>query len=392
MRAKTLLFTAFTLAKGSCSRPVCRERLPGTARPNIVTKWSQSMRLLRHEISVKWQMIKCQQMSPHITPMHNTYYTQFVVNREDANMNNTMVHVKHLYSKRKAVDMCRQNWPYITPMHNTYYAQFVVNRENINNTMGRVYVGDTNADWDTNRYRLILAGDVELNPGPEITVYHSNARSLRKQLTHLCQCAPDLERCCDVIAITETWLTSKVADSELGKGFQSHKWFRRDRGSRGGGVAIAVRSSLQPRRLLLPYPDETETLLIHLDKVSITVAVAYRPPNDDASLHEIMRALASVTSPLIVVGDFNVPEIFWKETGDAASPNFTKCSNRAKKFINECNRRQLKQWVSKPTRGEHILDLVITRHLRCTHVDVNNSRLNTDHRETVAVISTSPTV
>ena len=125
------------------------------------------------------------------------------------------------------------------------------------------YGANTTASRQTGRYSfsppLSLAGDVELNPGPvtgpdavappgELSIYHANVRSLKKQLGDLRACAPVLE-CHDVVAISETWLNDTVADSELEIGFPEHTWFRRDRGSRGGGVACAVRSSLLPLRL-----------------------------------------------------------------------------------------------------------------------------------------------
>ena len=54
-------------------------------------------------------------------------------------------------------------------------------------------------------------------------------------------------QCCNgfhLLAITETWLDSSILDSELEAGLADHTWFRRDRGSLGGGVTCAVRSSL----------------------------------------------------------------------------------------------------------------------------------------------------
>ena len=123
----------------------------------------------------------------------------------------------------------------------------------------------------------------------------------------------------DVIAFTETWLNDTVATSELGLGLGDHTWFRRDRGSLGGGVACAVRSSLLPLRL--PDPVDTETLLVRLRAVSVTLAVIYRPPDDDAAMERIADALSAVQPPdcrLVAVGDLNVPELSWTPAaGDA---------------------------------------------------------------------------
>ena len=239
------------------------------------------------------------------------------------------------------------------------------------------------------RPAVTLSGDVELNPGPAtLSVYHCNARSLRKQLRRLRSLASLLEGI-DVIAFTETWLTGRVADSELQQAFGHHTWFRRDRGWRGGGVACAVRSSLRPR--LLPSPPGVEMLLVHLDELGVTIAVCYRPPKDDAALREIMDHLQNKTNntvPLVVVGDFNIPEIAWLRTNEAASPILLRRTRRAKCFINTCQQMHLQQWVSEPTRGENVLDLVLTRNLEC-YASVQESLFKTDHKETVAHINFS---
>ena len=182
---------------------------------------------------------------------------------------------------------------------------------------------------------LLLAGDIAMNPGPEpgrrpaavqavthappatLTAYHANVRSLKKQLGSLRALAPSLTKH-DIVSFSETWLNTNVADSELELGFDSHTWFRRDRGSLGGGVACAVRTSLLPVRL--PDPAAAEILLVRLQRASLTIAVCYRPPDDDAALERLMAVLFDVDpgQRLLVVGDFNLPEIEWTEaaTGD----------------------------------------------------------------------------
>ena len=191
----------------------------------------------------------------------------------------------------------------------------------------------------------------------------------------------------DIVAITETWLNDTVADSELGLGFQHHTWFRRDRGSLGGGVACAVRSSLSP--LQLPDPDGVEVMLIRLQSATVTIAVCYRPPDDDDALQRVTDALAAVRPQdyrLIVMGDFNLPEITWAASEGGAIPRLQRQTNRAARFLDECDALGLKQWVCEPTRGESVLDLVLTSRLP-TRVDVSDSVLTTDHRETVATVT-----
>ena len=45
---------------------------------------------------------------------------------------------------------------------------------------------------------------------------------------------------------------------------------------------------------------------------------------------------------------------------------------------------QLQQWVAEPTRGANILDLVLTRHLQCSNINVKTAQFITDHKEPVA--------
>ena len=82
---------------------------------------------------------------------------------------------------------------------------------------------------------VLLAGDIELNPGPEpgerpaagraagsssppatLTAYHANVRSLKKQLGSLRALAPALTQY-DIVSFSKTWLNDTVADSELGR-------------------------------------------------------------------------------------------------------------------------------------------------------------------------------
>ena len=232
---------------------------------------------------------------------------------------------------------------------------------------------------------IIQAEEVEMNTKPPIlAVYHVNTRSLRKQLPRLRSLAPQLE-CYDVIGMTETWLTDKVADSDLQKGFENHTWFRRDRGKRGGGVACAVRSSLRPRQITCHSP-AIEMIVVHLEAVSVTVAICYRPPKDNEALKKIMDALASLDSRLIVVGDFNIRQISRWDIKEGAPPTLQACSKIATDFLEAYRQLGLKQWVCEPTRGENILDYVLTRQLQRCKANVYQSQFDTDHNEIVAEI------
>ena len=87
---------------------------------------------------------------------------------------------------------------------------------------------------------LLCSGDIHPNPGPcndrNLKIIHLNVRSL-KDVIH----AEFLNY--DVICLTETWLYENINDSDiLIPGY--HSPFRKDRLTRGGGVAIYVKEYL----------------------------------------------------------------------------------------------------------------------------------------------------
>ena len=227
--------------------------------------------------------------------------------------------------------------------------------------------------------RLAPAGDTDRH----LSVYHLNARSLKKQLGTLRSLTPALVTH-DVISFSETWLNDSVNDSELQLGLSDHAWFRRDRAGLGGGVACAVRASLSPLRL--PDPIGSETLLIRLRQVALTLAVCYRPPSDDASLRNIATSLSALQPAdcnIICVGDFNLPEITWTAATDRAVPVLLRSSNRAVKFIDDCELMGVCQLVVAPTRGPNVLDLMLARGVKCERMEVVDSCFVTDHKEVI---------
>lgn len=65
---------------------------------------------------------------------------------------------------------------------------------------------------------------------------------------------------CHIFAITETWLSHFIKDSEIIT--NEYKIYRKDRDSRGGGVLLIVSAALSSR--LLPIPNQLELLAVQL--------------------------------------------------------------------------------------------------------------------------------
>ena len=243
---------------------------------------------------------------------------------------------------------------------------------------------------------LLLAGDIEMNPGPgsqavqvappesasSLSVYHANVRSL-KQLRDLRAFSSAPERH-DVVA-SETWLNDTVATSELELGYDDHTWFRRDR----GGVACAVRSSLLPLRL--PDPVDTETLLVRLRAVSVTVAATYRPPDDDAAIDRIAAALSAVQppdcQPSVTLTCPSYSGLRRPATRVVLWPVQCQQTDEPGCQVRRYVRPAWTEAVGVPApRGDNILDLVLTRHIPA-RVIVRDGLLSSDHRETISTLS-----
>ena len=133
---------------------------------------------------------------------------------------------------------------------------------------------DTNSTATFNVSRLLISGDVEVNPGPaqstntanELRIVTQNVRSIRNKLGVLRSNAPELEKF-DVISWTQTWLNDSVDSAELASALPGHTWYRRERPTHAGGVACAVRASLPSTRREDLEADGTEALVVDVGTV-----------------------------------------------------------------------------------------------------------------------------
>ena len=231
-----------------------------------------------------------------------------------------------------------------------------------------------------NATRVIISGDVELNPSPAdvqaapsagadrkrraepLTCLAQNMRSLNNKFGSLRALSPVLRRF-DIIVLTETWLKPHVSDSELSSVFDGHVWLRHDRegGVAGGGVACALRASLLSVRQ--SELESGEMILVDLTAYCpvVTVIAAYRPPDNGVAVKNIvsvMKAVCATEHPVFMVGNFNLPEIDWRRPCE--HPVLLRRSARAVTLVDATAQCGLQQHVLQPTRGDNVLDLVLT--------------------------------
>lgn len=168
----------------------------------------------------------------------------------------------------------------------------------------------------------------------QLRIYYQNAGGLRTKTNEIfiSSSAHDY----DVIILTETWLKPDIYSSELFD--SSYVVYRMDRSlesgmERGGGVLIAVRSSLDSQQLNLP------TISFHFEQVCVLVRsehilnnhngfeycfiVNYIRPKSNLELY--VQLVSNVNSLLMnlssnqfpcIFGDFNLGDIDWRYLDD----------------------------------------------------------------------------
>ena len=182
-----------------------------------------------------------------------------------------------------------------------------------------------------------------------------NARSILNKLDEL-----ELylaEENIDIVGVTETWLHSGIADSEIS--IRGYNIFRKDRNrtnkKRGGGVAFYIKDCIKVSVIEdIIVESFSEYLLCNIEgnKNKTLIGICYRPPdsskNNDKGLFELLSKIGN--KDCIFLGDFNFSEIKW---------NNLKLSVVDHPFVKCLQENFLQQLIEEPTRGENFLDLVL---------------------------------
>ena len=238
---------------------------------------------------------------------------------------------------------------------------------------------------------LALSGTIEQNPGPQFTLYSLNIRSFN--LDHALFLSDTLsDHHYDVIALTETWLTTRHTPAELAditpSGYDLLSCPRTS-GS-GGGVAFLIRDALTYSfQTISTKSFEAITVTIKLPNSShLSIFNVYRPPDSSnhsqsfsTFLSEFQAQLsifATTPHPFLITGDFN---IHIDDTTDSHSTSFMS-------LLSDVN---LTQYVSWPTHLHgHTLDLIIAPSSLDPHVEALSSTPS-DHLPVLTTLNmTSP--
>ena len=164
-----------------------------------------------------------------------------------------------------------------------------------------------------------------------------------------------------VIAITETWLSAQHDIASFG--YKNFHCFTKIRpAQRGGGVMMLFSPNCIVQSLELDKsfraPASCDILLVQQQRPSHTWCLIYRPPNctykDTECLTDMMESIAAKHRNVTFLGDFNCPNINWETE---SLNKHTPCDEI---LLETTVFLHLIQLVRQPTRGNHILDLILT--------------------------------
>jgi len=173
-----------------------------------------------------------------------------------------------------------------------------------------------------------------------------NARSMGNKQEELE--ATTLLESYDPIAVTETWWD---ASHDWSVAIDGYRLFRRDRrGKRGGGVvALYIKKPTQCEELSLKNSDErVKSLWVRIrdrgNKGNLVMGVYYKPPDEAEPTDEaffLQLQEASRSQFLILLGDFNHPDICWKSS--------TASCRQSRRFLERIMDNFLSQVIDTPT-------------------------------------------
>ena len=171
----------------------------------------------------------------------------------------------------------------------------------------------------------------------------------------------------DIIAGTESWLKKEHYSSEIFPAHLGYTVYRNDRPKgKGGGVFILVKSNIlsseQPK-----LKTDCEIIWIKLELKGckpLFTASYYRPHElDDHSIDEFEKSLLmanKLKGNILVLGDFNFPKFAWDhEHNPTIKPGHTAAAVYDK-FQTILDDFSLTQMVTKNTRHDSTLDLLLT--------------------------------
>ena len=190
-----------------------------------------------------------------------------------------------------------------------------------------------------------------------LTVNVNHILAKRVELLHFL-----VDNSIDIMIACETKIDENICDAELG--LENFDIYRKDRNIHGGGVLVAVKKQLKSRKLEITGT-ECELVCVKLmveNTRPVVICAFYRPPSSTLEVMEnlkdaLMQVLAYRNVTLLLSGDFNLPDIDWEANALKDNPLHQR---ESRSFLETVSELGLKQFVKFPTRGENMLDLILS--------------------------------
>ena len=156
----------------------------------------------------------------------------------------------------------------------------------------------------------------------------------------------------------ETWLSANVNNAEILH--SGYTIVRNDCITCGGGVLLGVKTFTFKSVREIEYKHELEVAVAEItttSNIKIIVCSCYRPPEAEKSwmnkFESFLQDVCARHSNIVIAGDFNLPRACRQSNKNGFGGN-------EHAFVEILNDFFLEQINTCPTRGENILDVVIT--------------------------------
>lgn len=156
------------------------------------------------------------------------------------------------------------------------------------------------------------------------------------------------------------WRRPDISDDDLFPPL--YALFRKDRTSRGSGIAVLVKSSLQATSVHEFQDIECICIRVSAWSHNFILCALYRPPDSDTSVEVLKHHMSQFrNSKILLVGDFNLPGVYWERFVTGPSNKIA-----IETIFDIMLTHNLKQVVDKTTRTQEstttLLDLVFVHH------------------------------
>lgn len=205
-----------------------------------------------------------------------------------------------------------------------------------------------------------LVGNLSGSNG--VLIGHININGLQRKLHEVAILLNEVNF--DILAITETHLSTEICDSEIS--IEGYKIYRKDRNNgkdHWGGCLMYISNALNVSES--DFGDkivniESIWLNVIVNSQKTLVACIYRPPSEKKFLNKWVPILESVCSKrknMVILGDFNYDLSYSNKTDNAVTNSFAK-SLYSFNLVN---------LIKQPTRitdtSSSLIDLIITTQL-----------------------------